>query len=453
MNRHILIGLFATAALGALLAAPAVAGDDESALEDQVTRLEAQFQELSATRQTMLEQEIESYLSEKAAYGSAQGEEAGALDGLSLAGRLTAVSQSTTSTDPRNVSVVAGDVDLDFWMQVTERLSLFVYLTASSTDRSDSGSVDESPPYVFGPFGFPGAPNLPNLLPNATFSGLFDGVGVDGTMPVKRGSITVREAGIQEAIPVGQGTIHWEIGALDPRMRFLQNSFADDENTQFLDNLFDDDPAISWMSDASGRTVFGIYGWYGFGANEAFTVSTGYFNTPGEFWSHGPVYVQFAWKGEVRGREMNFRAMYMYDAFFPKLIGTASTDGDSQYGFSWDWLVTDSVGVFVRFAGNTEDVNPVHYNVSFGGQWKGFWKARADDTVGVAVGVIKANEDTFVVLPEDTEWHIEAYYKFFFEDGKVQISPSILYVSNPGGAIGFVDDSMFLLGLRIFVPF
>ena len=444
MHRNGFMGALALIALGVLLVTPAWAGDTGD-LQSEVNQLRQQVEALSAQQQTLLEQEIEKYLDDNATWQSAQGKEKG-LEGVSITGRFTAVSQNTVGVGSDvggNRSVVSGDVDLDFWMQVTENLGLFIYTTANAS-QLDIREFD-----LDGQAGFlgGGAPNFPWSAQWITASGFDDGIGVDGTVPVKPGSIRLYEAGIQHSIAMGQNKMHWEIGNLDPRRRFGQNQFADDENTQFINNLFDDSPSISWMSNAGGLTVFGIHSWFVFGDNENFTINFGYFNLPGEFWNHGQFMAQFSWKGEVGGREMNARVMWLYDNFF-----SAGGSADNQWGVSWDWLATDKLGVFARISGNSKDIQVVKNDFTLGVQWNGLG-SRENDRIGAAFGWQSLN-DQVITTPKDTEMVLEIYYLFALEDGKLQITPHLMYIKDPlgQGTLGG-ESSLWILGIRFFVPF
>ena len=429
MHRNGFLSALLLVALAVFAVSPVYAGDTDD-LQAEVAKLRQQVEALSAQQQTQLEQEIDTYLDDHSAWQAAAAKETG-VEGVSITGRFTAVSQNTVGLDPSNRSIIAGDVDLDFWMQVTENLGLFIYLQGSSYNGT--------------------GPNFPASLPTGvTLGGRYDGIGVDGTVPVRMGQITIREAGIQWSTPTGSVVQNFEIGTLDPRLRFGQTAFGDDENTQFINNNFDDSPAISWLSDATGRIVYAFHHWVSFGGEKQFTLNWGYFNTPGRWWDRGQFMAQFSWKGEVSGREMNARVMVLYDRVF---ANTPTDDDDLQYGITWDWLVTDAIGLFARFAGNSADVNPVEMDLSIGAQWTGFMASRADDAIGLAFGYIKANKNVLVGIPEDTEMTFELYWKLMLEDGKLQVTPHIMYVMDPGGGIGWIDDSLVILGLRIYVPF
>jgi hypothetical protein len=425
----------------------AAAGEGDS-LREEVDRLGRQVEALSAAQHVRLDREIESYLDDQSAGQAAQGEKG--LDGVTITGRLTAISQSTVGLDPANRSIIAGDFDLDFRFRVTEDLDAFVYLTGSATQFWTNDTIARDADYDADV-----APNFPYQFPingQVTLGGRFDGIGIDGTVPIRRGLIAVREAGVAWEAPVGPNTLTTEIGALDPRVRFGQTAFADDENTQFIHNNFDDSPAFSWLTDATGRVVWGLHQWISFGDNRQYTLNWGYFNTPGRWWDRGQFLAQFSWKGEVVEREMNLRILMLYDRFFPTLLGTTDDD-DFQWSVTWDWLVSDSVGLFARLSSNSRDVNPVELDFSLGLQVSGIGTSRPDDVAAFAFGYLKANKSVLVGVPEETEWSFELYYKLMLEGGKLQVTPHLLFVIDPGGGINWVDDTLVILGLRVFVPF
>jgi len=426
-------------ALGFAVALPATAGDTTD-LQKEVAQLRQQLDALSAQQATMLEDEIDSYLDDQTAWQAAQGGESG-LKGVSLAARFTAVSQSTLGYDPVNRTLVNGDVDLDFDMQVTDRLDLFAHLTANATDYGVFGDpfLDQLAAFPAGGFDI-GA---------FSFSGVTDGIGINGTVPVAPGSITVYEAGIRYAMPVGETTLNWEMGKLDPRTRFLQNAYADDENTQFINNLFDDSPSILWMSDAFGTQYLGWYFWLNFGDQDQFKVSWGWWNQAGQFFNHGQLYFQVAWEGEIDGRALNVRAMGMIDG----MNEDASGDDDFAWGVSGDYRLNDKVGLFFRVAGNTKDVNPVDMDFEIGAAFFGVIGSRPDDVIGVAFGYISTNDNVTGTLPEDKELTIEVYYNFMVEDGKLQVTPHFMWIMDPNGDAFSCDDTLMILGVRVYVPF
>jgi hypothetical protein len=436
MHRHFSAYL-ALLAAGLAFAAPATAGEGDEALREEVRQLREKVDSLEAQGSTVLEREIEDYLDTTADWRGAQG--GSTMDRITIHARFTAVNQNTIGLDPANRSVLNGDVDLDFDFQVTDNLTLFLYLTANDSPLANGVRA----PGDFVPNGgFPSqfgtvmtSGGTYGAIAGPTVAGLTDGIGVNGTVPTDPGSITVYEAGIHHIVTIGNTKLHLEFGALDPRRRYLQNAFADDENTSFIHNSFDDTAAIMWLSDATGRTVFGLHGWLDLGAEQQFRLNFGWFNQPGQWFNGGQLMVQGGWKGQIGGREMNVRITFFIDEF----SADASGDGDWGAGVSWDWLVTDKIGLFARITANTGDSNPVSGDFSFGAVWTGPIGSRPDDAAGLAVGIIDTNDNGIRSLtgnpldffPASTELTIELYYRYMVEDGKLQITPHLIIVSEP----------------------
>jgi len=431
MGRILCAGFVACMAIG-LVAAPARAGE-----EDYKAKYEKLEQEVQNLKETMLEQDINAYLAETDSLKGVQGGDG--LRGVSIHADFTSMFISTVGADPSDVGVVSGSVNLNFDLQVNDNITLFIYMTANNNVQ---GTLPASFP-ITGITGFGGA----------TLSGLLDFIGVDGTVPTNPGSVTTNEAGIRVTTPLSNGELHWEMGELDPRNRFLQNAFAGNNYTQFVNNEFNDPSSVPWLTDASGRTSLGWHFWIEFGNNKQHTINFGWFNTPGEYFKNGQFMIQYSWKGEVKGRAMNVRLMGWYSEF-PAFQGTGDEESAGG-GFSWDWMVTDKIGVFAMGAINNEnDAVPTTFDFSLGGVLHGVG-SRADDQLGVAIGFIDPS-DEFFGISADLEFTIEVYYMYSAEDGKLQITPFLQFVSNPGGGTDtgiFADDTLFLLGVRIHVPF
>ncbi|MHC4548524.1 MAG: carbohydrate porin [Planctomycetota bacterium] len=450
MHRHVSATILALLAVGLAFAAPATAGEDDDTLREEVRQLRERVEALQAQGSTALEREIEEYLDTSSAWRGAQGD--ASMDRITIHARFTVVNQNTLGLDPADRSVVNGDVDLDFDFQVGDNLDLFIHLTANAA----SGAGNAGFPSQFGPVTTPGGSFGPIAGP--TLAGLTDGIGVNGVVSTKPGSIRVYEAGIHHVLKIANTTVDWELGAIDPRTRFLQNAFADDENKQFIHNSFDDTAAIMWVSDATGRTVFGFHAWLDFGDNKQIRLNFGWFNAPGQWFNNGQFLIQGRWKGDILDREMNVYLMFFINEFFQDATG----DGDWGGGASWDWMVTDKIGVFARLVANSGDANPVSGDFSFGAVITGPLGSRPDDTLGVAVGIIETNDEgirsftgnPLEFFPQSTEITVEVYYRYMMEEGKLQITPHLIIVSDPGGGRSpWQDDLLFILGIRIFVPF
>lgn len=425
MHRQLPLVFLVFAAAGLLLAAPAVAGDDV-ALREKVLQLEQKLEALENQQSTQLEQSIEQYLDDTAAWRAAQA--GGDTGPMTVNASFTGVLIGTIEYDPGSYAVT-GDVDLYFGFEITERLDLNIQLTAATGGNFPSA------------FGGGGGPTL---------SGLTDGIGVDGTAPVVgAGTVNVYQAFIVHELPMGDNSFFWEMGKIDPRTRFLQNAFADDENTSFINNLFDDTAAVLWLSNNGGGGYLGLHAWLSF-MDDQLVINFGWFNTGTQFFDSGQAFVQVSWQGEVGGKAMNARLMFFYDGATPSLSALGPDDADYGFGISWDWLATEQLGLFARFCWNFEDVNPVNWDAQLGMQYSGL--GNEDSALGFAFGLLTVNTDVYAA-PKDYEWLFELYYRYALEQGKVQITPFVQVIIDPGAGVGFVESMVYMLGLRLHMPF
>ncbi len=401
------------------------------AIERELRELGDQADALESQRDVMLRREVRNYLARTQAQGLEGGRNG--LEGVTLSARMTIVGLGTVGAKPGNVHAVGGDVDLDFGFAVTENLSLWINLTANTSGQLPSGFGS-----IAGSAG-------------ATLSGLFDGIGVDGTVSTSPGSIRVAETGIEWQAPAGDRTLHVLLGKIEPRDRFAQNAFANDENRQFMNNLFDDPPAITWPTNAMGPTIFGLHLWMALGNNDQWRVDVGWYNGSGQFFNKGKFLWQFTWTGELQSREINVRIYGLLDG--------ALTDVGASVGVSADWWATDRIGVFVRMTVHdnrpTSDLetNHIESDWQLGALFHGVVPDRPDDVIGIAWGMVKGPvRAVFPGATENSESVIEIFYRASLEAGKLEITPFAQFIIDPGAGL-FPDDTLVIVGIRVFVPF
>jgi hypothetical protein len=435
--------------------APAMA--DDAALREEVQQLQKQVDALSAQTQTGLDQEVEEYLDTNPVWQNAQG--GSKWDDVTVIFRITAIGlASVDSDDPPqgdgNFHLVFGDVDLDLAFNITENLRGFLNLNSSNIPSVQFDDI------------------LDDVA--LTASGATDGIGINGTVPVSSdsaaggsrstNSINVYEAGFEHTMTVGNNEVHVVMGKLDPRVRFGGTAFSNDENTQFQNNVFDDTSAILWLSDITGRQYLGLQLWTEFGGGK-WRVDVAWFNTPGEWFSHGQFYVQVGYTGELKGRPMHVKFYAFVDEFFLDDTG----DGSSGGGVAWDWQANDKIGVFFTITGTGGDVNPIDLDATIGLQWTGAFDSRPDDVIGIAVGWISLDDGAIqnardggrVAYPtafvEDVEITVELYYNAMYEGGKYQVTPFVQFIQDPTPIVeDFApggQDSLVILGVRFFVFF
>jgi hypothetical protein len=430
MQRKTFAPVFVALALG-LLAAGAAAAPGAGDRDDVRGEIRDLTRVLETQRKALLLREIGSYLEH--AEAQAQGAASGGVEGVTLHARVTILSLYTAGADPTDWESTTADVDLDFGMEITDNLELFIVIGADTEGH------------------FPAAFRSVAVPTGATLSGLFDGIGVDGTVSTSPGSGRVDEAAFRWAAPAGDYTLHVMAGKLDPRNYFLRNAFADDENTQFTNNLFDDPPAITWPTNATGRTILGLHFWSRVGEDEQYRIDVAYYDTPGQFFNDGQVFLEVSWRGDVAGREMNIRVTGLID------LNLAETSGSG--GVSIDWWATDRIGVFFRAALHDNlstdlgETNHIESSWEVGAVFNGLIPSRPDDQLGVAWGMIKGPVRAVLpTAPENSEMVIEVYYRLMAEDGKLQITPMAQVILDPGAGT-FNDDTLLMVGLRVHVPF
>lgn len=248
---------------------------------------------------------------------------------------------------------------------------------------------------------------------------------------------------------------------------FDGNSYANDEATQFLNGALVNNPTIPFPDYSLGAILHWnpVEDWYvsvGVADAQADGRETG-FNTA----FHEEDYFLYmaetgitphlhSDKGILPGA---YRVGVWYDPQ-PK----AYTDGPEErddHGFyiSCDQMLakendtpddTQGLGGFFRYGWAPEDKNDMAQFYSFGVQYQGLFDGRDDDVLalGYANGIFsdKAN-DTY---PEDYESVFEAYYSAQVT-GWMTLSPSVQYITNPGGD-NTVSDAV-VLGLRALITF
>jgi len=421
--------------------------------QDDQGELERLRQENQGLKAAQLEQDVTAYLAETKGWEGAQGGDT--LKGVTLNADFIAVFQGTlgAGNGANDIGVMDGNFDLNFDLQVSDQVSLFLKLTANN------GGAGSFP----GNFSTGGIALPVGFFGPATNAGLTDGIDVNGTVPTNPGSVTTNEAGCRIDSQLGSILLHQEMGEIDPRTRFLQNAFAQNNYKTFIHNSFADPASIQWITTAGGTTSLGWYMWIELGDQKQFTLSWGWFNLPGQWFNNGQFYLQFAWKGEVKGREMNLRFLLSTDYYNSTDgagpgSGAAVDDTNILIGWSWDWWLTEKIGIFFTGGFNTQDVNPVDYDFQLGFVFQSMIQSRPDDSFGAGIVFTHLDTDVVGAVPEETEFGFEVYYKLAMAGGKVWVTPHFIFLFDPGGGDianggSFSDDTLFILGVRMYVPF
>ena len=250
------------------------------------------------------------------------------------------------------------------------------------------------------------------------------------------------------------------VGKLDFTGIFDASEYADDECCQFLNAALVDNPTIPFAAQGLGIVL-----------NWSIT----------DFWylMGGVVDAQ------ADGRETGFRtALHKEDYYFyaletgvtvgsgtyrlgvwndpqPKTNsdGSANTRDDIGVYTSCDWLVFEEnpdsedgqgLGTFFRYGYAPSERNDVTEFFSLGLHYQGLFDGRDNDIFGLAYARGIFSNTAAATYPEDYESVVEAYYNVQITPW-LNISPSIQYVSNPGGVKTAEDAVVF--ALRTFMTF
>jgi len=106
-----------------------------------------------------------------------------------------------------------------------------------------------------------------------------------------------------------------------------------------------------------------------------------------------------------------------------------STDDGYGFGISFDQKITDNIGIFGRAAWANDEVYEVEQFYSIGASVRGLIGSRKDDTFGVGIAALIPNDK---LENDDTEWHLEAYYRLRVSEN-LSITPDVQYIINPHG--------------------
>jgi len=408
---------------------------EDGSLAGEIESLRRQADALEAQRSAILEREVSRYLEIRPA-ASAEGAADDLWSRLRVHASLTGVFLFTAGAEV-NSHAAGGDLDLFFDFAATPNLDILVHMTANAQDgRYDGAFGAES--------GFGGT----------TLAGATDGMGVDGTVSTAPGAVAVYEAAIHWRIPVSDRTVHLLLGKLDPRNYFGQTAFTENENTQFLNNAFDDPTALSFPTNAfGGSPILGIHGWIALGERAEYRVDVAWYNASGPYFDNGIAFWQIAWNGEFSGREANIRLYGQVDS--------RPSDISAAVGVAGDWWATDKIGVFLRFTWHdnhnpsTGEPNQLDVDWTLGAMARGLVASRPEDTCGVALAIIRGPVSEGLVIPGAPESHeaiVELYYRFVYGRSKLEVTPLAQVLIDPGAG-SFLDDLVVLLGVRIHASF
>ena len=285
----------------------------------------------------------------------------------------------------------------------------------------------------------------------------FDAVGPEG--------LRVAEAWYEQTFI--EGGLYGVIGLMDPSLYFDCNVSANDETTQFLNQLFVSSPVIEYPAQSPGLFYSpGIFlsvspwDWLHLRA-AAYDANQDWQRIGDNLFNIGQIAICpkiLGWKGNCR--------LYGWFNQMPHTRWNNPADSmENSYGFgvSFDQECNDLLTPFGRFGWR----NPlVHLPASPSGTASLSWSAgtqlngkawhRVGDGAGIAVGQLIASDDYAKQFPQahaQPETHCEVYYRIQCFD-KMSITPDFQYIINPFGKDAPLTTSDIpVIGIRSEVDF
>lgn len=272
-------------------------------------------------------------------------------------------------------------------------------------------------------------------------------------------------------------TLQLRIGKLDMTggfecsgcpVSFDGNRYANDENTQFLNAALVNNPTIPFPDYGLGAIIHWtpVDDWYlsaGVADARADKRETGFnttFHDEDYFLYMAETGITPRWSSANGPLQGAYRVGLWYDPQ-PKANADASKTCRDDNGFylSCDQALTkenadsddaQGLGAFFRYGYAPSRTNDITNFFSFGIQYQGLFDGRDDDVVGLGYARGFFSDAANTTYTEDDESVTELYYSAQVTDW-INLSPSVQYVTNPGGD-RTVSDAL-VLGVRALVTF
>lgn len=249
------------------------------------------------------------------------------------------------------------------------------------------------------------------------------------------------------------------------------NAYANDENTQFLNNALVNNPTIPFPEYGLGAIVFWnpIADWYlsvGAADAQAQMRQTG-FNTA---FHDEDYFIYLAETGitpklsSANGPLQGAYRVGMWYSPEPRANSQAADEGkawrdDTGFYLSVDQLAakenndpddTQGLGVFFRYGAAHGRTNDITNFFSVGVQYQGLFDGRDDDVLGIGYAHGRLTRRASDVFPDRCESVLETYYNAHITPW-LHLTPSVQYVANPGASRDAKDAV--ILGLRAMMTF
>ncbi len=352
-------------------------------------------------------------------------------DTLTLSGGITTILQTSSgNNDPADAN--SGD-DLDFTNSVDIGIEAEVGPGQKLVIALEAGWGD----------------GLTGRVGGSTFRPNYDAYSTayNNTGGAKQQGLTVSQA-YYEAMLM-DGLVMVQLGRMDCHAMFDQNEFAGSETSQFIGGPFVRTPGALYPE-------FGMSGqYYANGVmlmlmpNDLFDITLMAANGESEKTGKGGhIGGQLNVKPVLNGQPGNYRFYVLQDYRNHADIATGQMKAATAYGISFDQVLADDIGLFIRWAqqdkklqivdstGAATGIDPLENIMSAGFQFGGALWGREADAVGIGYATGKLKPDVKTALEASLGGSLsgdqamaEVYYRWQVTD-KVGVSPDIQLHNN-----------------------
>ncbi len=267
----------------------------------------------------------------------------------------------------------------------------------------------------------------------ASFSGIIDEALSMVPVETDDGDVRISEAWYEHDFLFRHVKTRVRFGKIDITTDFDNNEYANDETSQFFSPVFVNNIAVEWPAYAFGSMV-----WF---ETEKLDFGLGYADADGnwdDILDYPFLIAQVTWRPDFLGRAGNYRVYAWYNGDkHQEILGDDTDETGYGLGLSFDQEITKSLGVFLRYGWQNEDVYPYDHALSFGFSLAGNAWGRPDDVFGLGFGVAFLSDDYEEKLAREgfdteDEYHLEAYYSFKVNQ-YLTLTPDLQWTDNPAG--------------------
>ncbi len=279
-----------------------------------------------------------------------------------------------------------------------------------------------------------------------------DALGGDGTL-------TIAEAYWE--IPLFAEKLIVTVGKLDPVAYFDANAVANDETGQFLADIFVNNIGVDWPDYAPGLRIT-------LNPHDLVEINLGCISGDSDYkdlfenlFGMGEINLKPKLYGKLQG---NYRFYYWINDRHHMTWEDEEAKEESQgFGLSFDQQITPEVTLFARYGIQDDDIKydcedfslRIKDAWSFGGEIKGKFWGRENDTFAIAYGQARLMDELEKRMQgagAETmeEGHLEAYYKLALGE-HVALSLDFQAIFDPGG--NKKTDTVYVGGSRLQVTF